>query len=131
MTSQPDDPYAPVEWRYPNRWVVRAEEELLPEPEPEPPPVETPRHALEVEATFTLDKSFTELGEPDSARWLEFTAAIQEDVSGLLGLDKPESVHIKGMRAGSVIVDSVIRVRGHIIGHARNNMYVNLSHAWL
>ena len=22
-------------------------------------------------------------------------------------------------------------VRGYIIGHARNNMYVNLSHAWL
>ena len=24
-----------------------------------------------------------------------------------------------------------LRVRGHIIGHARNNMYANLSHAWL
>ena len=25
----------------------------------------------------------------------------------------------------------VVQVRGHIIGHARNNMWVNLSHAWL
>ena len=24
-----------------------------------------------------------------------------------------------------------VRVRGHIIGHARNNMQVNLTHAWL
>eukprot|EP01048_Picozoa_sp_COSAG05_P001165 COSAG05_NODE_38_length_27626_cov_78.614306_8_plen_102_part_00 len=27
--------------------------------------------------------------------------------------------------------DAETKVRGHIIGRARNNMYVNISHAWL